>query len=86
MTQPIIDLTIPNAIRRELSHDDAAARTDFAAHLDERLTGLSRTPAACFRLLPALNEAANRAQTICIALVAAFAIDVLDNISCRRNC
>ena len=74
------DMTDPDVVRRELLDADAAVRADFAAHLDGELVTLAEALAACFRLLPALNEAANQAQTKRTALVAAFAFGVLDDL------
>lgn len=80
MQPPMIDMSNPAAVRRELLDEDAAVREQFAVHLDGELTELAQALAACFRLLPALNTAANRAETKRTALVAAFAFGVLDDL------
>lgn len=80
MTPPEIDLTQPDAVRRELLDDDRAVKDEFARHLDGELNELAEVLAACFRLLPAINEAANRLQTQRSALVAGFAFGVLDDL------
>ena len=80
MTPPMIDLTNREAVRHELLDEDAAVRADFAAHLEAELGELADGLVACFRLLPALNEAANQAQTTRAALVAGFAYGVLDDL------
>lgn len=80
MTPPIVDLSDPEAVKRELLDEDAAVRAEFAAHLDDELTELAGVLAVCFRLIPALNAAANQAETMQTALVTAFAYGVLDDI------
>ncbi|KAA0080910.1 hypothetical protein CIW54_22860 [Paraburkholderia sp. T12-10] len=80
MTPPMIDLTDPDAVKREVLDTDAAVRAEFAAHLDGELTQLTEALATCFRLLPALNAAANQAGEKRPVLVAAFAFGVLDDL------
>ncbi|CAN7803578.1 hypothetical protein [Paraburkholderia hospita] len=80
MTPPEIDLTQPDAVRRELLDDDHAVKHEFARHLNVELNELAEVLAAGFRLLPAINEAANRLQTQRSALVAGFAFGVLDDL------
>jgi hypothetical protein len=46
----------------------------------QALAELCDALAACFRVIPALKEAANQAETMRTALVAAFAFGVLDDI------
>lgn len=80
MPPPIIDLTKPEDIIQELFDDDRWIKDEFANHVATELTELSEVMAVCFRLLPALNEAANKRQTMRTALVAAFAFGVLDDL------
>jgi hypothetical protein len=80
MTPPEIDLTRPDAVRRELLDDDRAVKDEFARHLDGELNQLAEVLAACFVLLPGINEAANKAHTMRTALVAAFVFGVLDDL------
>jgi hypothetical protein len=77
---PTIDPTDPEAIRRELFDDDRWVKDEFAAHLDGTLPELCEALATCFRLMGALNEAANRAESVRTALVAAFVFGVLDDL------
>jgi hypothetical protein len=41
MTPPIVDLSDPEAVKRELLDEDAVVRAEFAAHLDDELTELA---------------------------------------------
>lgn len=50
MTPPEIDLTQPDAVRRELLDDDRAVKDEFARHLDGELNELAEVLPACFRL------------------------------------
>lgn len=79
-TPPMIDLTKPEKILGELFDDDRWVKDKFAHHLAGELIELSEALAACFRLLPRLNEAANKTSTKRTALVAAFAFGVLDDL------
>lgn len=80
MPPPMIDPPDPAAIMRELFDDDRWVKDQFAAHVGEALPDLSEALATCFRLLPALNEAANKAETMRTAFVAGFVFGVLDDI------
>ncbi|MGX7002420.1 hypothetical protein [Caballeronia sp. KNU42] len=51
MAPPTIDLSDPEAVKRELLDEDAVVRAEFAAHLDDELTELADAFAVCFRLL-----------------------------------
>jgi hypothetical protein len=55
VTPPEIDLTQPDAVRRELLDDDRAVREEFARHLGQELNELSDALAVCFRFLPAIK-------------------------------
>jgi len=80
MTPPTLDPTNPEALMRELFDDDRWIKDEFGKHLSEPLLALCEALAACFRLMPALNEAANRAETMRTALVGGFVFGVLDDI------
>jgi len=76
----MIDMSNPDAVRRELLDEDAAVRAEFAAHLEGELTELAEALAECFPATLALNEAAVQANATRTALVAAFALGVLDDL------
>ncbi|RFU44528.1 hypothetical protein [Paraburkholderia sp. DHOC27] len=80
MPQPKIDPTKPDALMLELFSDDRWVKDRFAEHLAQELLELCESLAACFRLMPALNEAANRTGSVRTALAAAFVFGVLDDI------
>jgi len=80
MPPPMIDPTDPEAIRRELFDENRWVKDQFAAHVGEALPDLCEALASCFRLLPALNDAASTAETKRTALVAAFVFGVLDDL------
>lgn len=80
MVPPLIDMTNPEAVLREISDDDRQVKDQFAQHLAADLMTLSEALAACFRLLRALNDAASRAEAMRTALVAAFVFGVLDDV------
>ncbi|WP_244122599.1 hypothetical protein [Burkholderia multivorans] len=80
MPPPQIDMTNPADVLHEVLDDDRGVKAQFAQALDGELRQLADALAACFRLQPALNEAANRAGTVRTALVAAFVFGVLDDV------
>ncbi len=80
MTPPEIDLTQPDAVRRELLDDDRTVREAFAQHLDGELHELAAVLAGCFRLIPALTDAANRSGTTQAAYISGFLSGALDDI------
>jgi hypothetical protein len=80
MTPKQVDMTNPEAVLREIFDDDLQVKDRFAAHLGAELLSLSEALAACFALLPAINEAANRVGSVRTALAAAFVFGVLDDV------
>lgn len=80
MTPPIIDPTNAESLMRELFSDDRWVKDQFAEHVGQALLDLCEALAACFRLIPAVNEAANRDGTMRTALVGGFTFGVLDDI------
>lgn len=77
---PTINPTNPEALMRELFDDDRWVKDQFAAHLGQPILELCEALAACFRLMNALNEAANRVETKRNALVGGFTFGVLDDL------
>lgn len=80
MEPPKIDLTKADQVIKELFDDDRWVKDEFANHLAADFTELAERLAACFAALPALNDAANKAQTEQTALAAGFAFGVLDDL------
>jgi hypothetical protein len=80
MTPPKIDPTNPKALLQALFDDDRWVKDQFAERLGEPILDLCEALAACFRLVPSLNEATNRTGTIRAAFVAGFVYGVLDDI------
>ncbi|WP_244139913.1 hypothetical protein [Burkholderia stabilis] len=80
MTPKQVDMTNTEAVLREIFDEDLQVKDRFAAHLGAELLSLSEALAACFALLPAINEAANRAETMRTAFVAGFVFGVLDDV------
>lgn len=80
MPAPTIDPTKPEALMKELFDDDAWIKNEFAVHLGGALLNLCEALATCFKVMEPLNVAANTAQTVQAALVAAFAFGMLDDL------
>ncbi|WP_245163741.1 hypothetical protein [Burkholderia latens] len=80
MTPPKTDMTNPADVLRDVLDDDRAVKDQFGQALDGELHELADVLAACFALLPAINEAANRAETMRTALMAGFVFGVLDDV------
>ncbi|RQT02078.1 hypothetical protein [Burkholderia contaminans] len=80
MPLPVLDLSQPDNVRRELLDDDRPVREEFAAALDQELSELAEALAACFARLPEVHAGAARAPTPRNELVAAFVFGVLDDV------
>ncbi|MBX3603547.1 MAG: hypothetical protein KF863_23265 [Rubrivivax sp.] len=80
MPPPINNLETPEKVLREIFDEDRWVKDEFANHLAADLTQLAEVLAACFRQVPNINEAANRAATKQAALVAAFLFGILDDL------
>lgn len=65
---------------RELFADEDWVKDQFAQHVGQAVLELCEALAACFRLVPSLNDAANRSGTTRAAFVAGFVFGVLDDI------
>lgn len=63
MPLPVLDLSQPDNVRRELLDDDRPVREEFAAALDQEFSELAEALAACFARLPEVHAAAARAPT-----------------------
>ncbi|MDN8035773.1 hypothetical protein [Burkholderia vietnamiensis] len=80
MAPPLIDMTNPEAVLREVFDEDRHVKDQFALHLGADLPELAEALGACFRLRPRLSDAANRDRTVRTALVAAFVFGMLDDV------
>ena len=80
MDVPKVDLSNADDVVREVMEDDNWVKEEFFKHLGDELKVLAQKLAACYQMLPRLNEAADRAQTEQAALVVGFAYGVLDDI------